>query len=475
MVNEKTQRYIYVISDLLTTALAWFTFNSIRFHDIIKVNQLYNLSFSEFLTIKNVWLGQLLYPLMMLGLYFLSGYYNKVFIKSRVEELTNTIVTAIIGTLLIYFIAIVDDPIPDRQSNYTLLLMLFLLMFAFVYLGRITITNRTNTRIARGQLRFNVLIVGTSKEATTLKRKLQDDVNMRSLAYNVVGYVATTTNSSTRALDLPVYQLSELPKICTELNISNLIMASKRNETHPTLELVYQLFPLNLPVLISPTLYELLTTKPKINRLIAEPLIDITHANMSESTANLKRAGDAVVSAITLILLLPIFVCIALAIKCSSKGKVIYSQERIGLRNRPFKIYKFRTMVNDAEVEGPSLSSANDPRITPVGRFLRKYRLDELPQFWNVLIGDMSIIGPRPERAFYINQIVDKAPYYMLLHQVRPGITSLGMVKHGYASNVNEMIDRLQYDLIYIENISLTVDLKILAYTVSTVLKGKGV
>ncbi len=132
-------------------------------------------------------------------------------------------------------------------------------------------------------------------------------------------------------------------------------------------------------------------------------------------------------------------------------------------------------MVNDAEVNGPALSTVNDARITRLGRFLRKYRLDELPQFWNVLKGDMSIVGPRPERAFYIRQILERAPYYMLIHQVRPGITSLGMVKHGYASTVEGMVERLQYDLIYIQNISLIADLKVMLYTVSTIFTGKGI
>lgn len=196
---------------------------------------------------------------------------------------------------------------------------------------------------------------------------------------------------------------------------------------------------------------------------------------MSESTRNLKRAGDIVVSALALIVLSPLFLALAIAIKRDSKGPVFYSQERVGLRKKPFRIHKFRTMKTDAEANGPTLSSANDRRITKVGRVLRKYRIDELPQFWNVLKGDMSIIGPRPERDFYIRQIMKQAPYYTLIHQVRPGITSLGMVKHGYASNVDEMIERLQYDLVYLENISLTVDLKIILYTISTVLNGRGV
>ena len=184
--------------------------------------------------------------------------------------------------------------------------------------------------------------------------------------------------------------------------------------------------------------------------------------------------GDIVVSALSLIVLSPVLAAIAIAVKCDSKGPAIYRQQRIGLHKKPFMINKFRTMRIDAEDCGPALSRHDDPRITPLGHFLRKYRLDELPQFWNVLIGDMSLVGPRPEREYYIRQIIARHPAYSLIHQVRPGITSWGMVKYGYASDVDQMLERLEYDLLYIENVSLGVDLKILFYTVSTVVTGKG-
>ena len=177
---------------------------------------------------------------------------------------------------------------------------------------------------------------------------------------------------------------------------------------------------------------------------------------------------------LSLILLLPVMSVVALAIKLDSKGPVFYHQERIGYRRRPFKIHKFRTMVAEAEPNGPQLSSENDMRITHIGRFLRKYRIDEIPQFWNVLKGEMAFVGPRPERAYYIEKIIRVAPYYTLLQQVRPGLTSWGMVKFGYATTVEEMVERSKYDLIYIGNMSLTVDVKILIYTIRTVLTGKG-
>ena len=166
---------------------------------------------------------------------------------------------------------------------------------------------------------------------------------------------------------------------------------------------------------------------------------------------------------------------LAIYIKKDSKGPVFYRQERIGYRHKPFILYKLRTMRQDAETEGPALSSENDTRITRIGHILRKYRFDELPQFWNVLKGDMSIVGPRPEREFFIRKIMEKAPYYTLLYQIRPGITSWGMVKFGYARNIDEMIKRLKFDILYLENMSMLVDMKIIIYTVKTVITGKGI
>jgi len=473
MNSEKQQRCLYVAGDFLMSALAWFVFNIIRFYDVVTPLQHYQ-SFTSFLSVKPVWLGQLLFPLMMTGIYYLSGYYNRMIMKSRVEELTGTIATAIVGTIIIYFIAIVDDPIADKASNYELLLMLATLMFSFVYAFRLTVTHITNRRVAHGKLRFNALIIGTSQSAVALREKLENEINVSSHGYRIVGYVEPDASQPLRKLDLPVYTLNDLAEQCHRLDVKCLIATSHRNGMQATLDTLNKLFTIDLPILISPTLFQLITSKPKITRLIGEPLIDITRANMSDSTANMKRVGDAVVSAVALLLLLPVFAIIALAIKHDSPGKVIYSQERIGLHKKPFKIFKFRTMKPDAEADGPALASADDNRVTNVGKFLRKYRLDELPQFWNVLKGEMSIIGPRPERAFYIRQIMEHAPYYILVHQVRPGITSLGMVKHGYASTIEGMIERLQYDLIYLENVSLTADLKILIYTVNTVLTGKG-
>ncbi|MEZ4929712.1 MAG: sugar transferase, partial [Chitinophagales bacterium] len=161
-------------------------------------------------------------------------------------------------------------------------------------------------------------------------------------------------------------------------------------------------------------------------------------------------------------------------IKVTDKGSIFYSQLRVGKGGEMFRMYKFRSMKEDAEPNGPALSADNDERITPLGKFMRKWRIDELPQFWNVLKGDMSLIGPRPERKYYIDLMSEKAPEVKHLQRVRPGLTSLGMVKFGYAQNVDEMIQRLKYDIIYIEKRSLGLDFKIFLYTLITLIRGRG-
>jgi exopolysaccharide biosynthesis polyprenyl glycosylphosphotransferase len=477
MITEKAQRIRYIAGDFIATSLAWFVFNIIRYFQVLTPQGLDTFSFAQYYRIRPVILGQIFFPMMMMGLYYLSGYYNRPLFRSRLDELLTTITTAIIGSIIIFFLALVDDPIPDKASNLELLGMLFVLLFGSVYIIRLSLTRYGLTKINSGSLTRPMVIIGINDESRRLRHKME---NNHGRGHKIVAYVdpnAETTDDSHTFDGLKVISLNDLHKLKEDLKLTALIVPEGIviGKTADFSEVLNLLYPLEIPILVSPNSLPIVSRFQKFGDIAGEPLVNICSTNMTDSTCNLKRMGDIIVSIAALILLSPLFLLLAILIKCDSKGPVFFRQERIGYHKKPFKIIKFRTMVNDAEINGPQLSSAGDVRITRIGHFMRKYRLDELPQFWNILCGEMSFVGPRPEREFYIKQILKKAPYYSLLHQVRPGLTSWGMVKHGYASTIDEMVERSRFDLIYLENISLIVDLKILLYTVNTVISGRGI
>lgn len=470
MINVKRQIKRYVLGDYLASNVAWFLFNIIRFH-FPGISA--GVSLKSYLLSSRVVEGQILFPLLMMGIYYLSGYYNQPFFKSRVQELIQTLGSVLVNTLLIFFIALINDVLRIRIDNYELLLSLYAVQFVCVYTMRSIITGNATAMIHRRKWKFNTLIIGCGNKAVKQMKELEEP--RLSLGYHIVGFIRIGNETPAQEIESRTFPFDKLPDLCREMKIQELIVAPEGNDSAELHNLINQLYPLNLPIKLGADEFNIISSRVRLTNIYGAPLIDMSNCAISDGEKNMKRLCDILISFVALIVLLPLFLILAILIKRDSDGPVFYKQERIGYRHRPFKIYKFRTMKANAEEGTPLLSEENDTRVTSVGRVLRKYRLDELPQFWNVLKGDMSLVGPRPEREYFIRQIVQRAPYYVLLHQIRPGITSWGMVKYGYARNVDEMIARLKYDILYLENMSLLVDLKIIIYTIKTVVTGKGV
>lgn len=473
MTAETRERTKCVIADLVAAILAILLFNICRYEWFIDDIGFNNLS--HFLSSPTILTGLILFPLMMTAIYYLSGAYYNVMMRSRLDELISTVLSNAIGSIIIYFTILIDDIVDDKASIYEMLGMLWLTLTLFVGSERMYLSSKLIQRVRDKKLGYNTLIIGVTQASINMVNKINS--SPKTIGFNIIGYVNPTADPPTAGdMGLPVYRLSDIENVIKENDVVHLIVMPHRDGIHATMNLINRLFPLGRSILISPVLLHVISGKSSFGNVSGEPLIDVSRPDISPSTASCKRAADLLVSSLALIILSPLLLGIAIAIRIKSPGgSILYRQQRVGFRKRHFNIIKFRTMRSDAEENGPALSSADDPRVTPIGRFLRKYRLDELPQFWNVIKGEMSIVGPRPEREYYVRQIVSRIPYYSLIHNVRPGITSWGMVKYGYATTVDQMVERLQYDLVYIENISFGVDMKIILYTVRTVFTGKGV
>jgi len=421
MTLRRKQQLWYVLADLLSSELVWLCFLGFRW--IVYDGRVEAVS-DVLIPAFSFWPPLLIYPLVCLLVYYLSGYYLRPFQKPLWREFLRTLISAMIISLLFFFIIIIDDVVVDYHRYWGSLGVLFSLQFVLSYIPRLTITLLSRRR---GILRS--VTVHSMAEAEGLRAGDQDEV------------------------------IIDLPKGYTDRQLY---------------ELIARLYPLSCEISMVPRVYDMLTGAARIGQIDRPSLIRITEFHMTDAELCIKRAFDIVSSALGLVVLSPLFGLIALQVKCSSKGPVFYSQERIGLYGLPFRIYKFRTMRNNAEEGQPQLTLDNDPRITKVGHWLRKYRLDELPQLWNILKGDMSIVGPRPERPYFIEQIMAEAPYYCLLYKVRPGLTSWGPIRVGYTDTMEKMIERLNADIVYVENMSLLLDMKILFFTAGVIIKGKG-
>lgn len=453
----------YILADIIICMFTWVCFYYLR-----TVIYSYN-----FVIPPGFYLGLLLYTLGYLSLHFLSGTYNSLYEKSRLAEIAKSISVIFIGCMVLLFFFILKNPQTNNYNYYLEFYSLLGPMLLCTLVIRMIFLNIAKRQLQEKKVFFNALLIGSGRKAAEFYDAF---INTKDQGgYRITGFYNTNGKSVELPASIKKYDSnSNLSSIIEEEKIEEVIIAVEKNERELLTVILQNLSDQEINIKITPDTVDIISGALQTNNVLGVPLIDIHSGLLPSWQQNIKRTVDLIASITGLVLLSPLLLYTIIRVAFSSKGPLFYTQERIGYKGRPFKMYKFRSMYTNAEPDGPQLSSDHDPRITGWGRVMRKWRLDELPQLWNILIGEMSLVGPRPERKFYIDQIVSRRPEYKYLFKVKPGLTSWGMVKFGYASSIDEMISRMPYDLLYVENVSLALDFKIMLYSIQIILAGKG-
>jgi exopolysaccharide biosynthesis polyprenyl glycosylphosphotransferase len=452
-----------VIIDYLFAALAWGVFFYLRKTQIEE---------QVFIADSKFYLGLTLVPVFWISIYFIQGTYHDIRRMFRLKMVNLTLVASFLGTIILFFTLLIDDDVKSYQYFYRSIFFLLGLHFFIAIVPRVIFNTLLIQFIRTNGHGFKTIIIGGNEKAVEIYNEL---IQQQQNTNYFIGYV--NVNGKDTLLDGVVPYLghaNNLEEIICRHETEEVILAVESSDHNRLKDIISRVDNGRIRIKLLPDMYAILSGSVEMTNIYGALLIEIIPDPMPFGQQQVKRLMDVVISLLAVVCLIPFYLFSALAVKLSSPGPIFFLQERVGINGKIFSIIKFRTMYINSEEKGPQLSSEGDLRITPIGRFMRKTRLDEFPQFVNVLLGQMSLVGPRPERQFYIDQIVQLEPQYIHLTKVRPGITSWGQVKYGYAENVEQMLQRMKFDLIYLKNRSLALDIKIMFYTVIIVVKAKG-
>ena len=463
--DKKTEKFLILITDFIAVNLAWLLFFYLRVQS----------GWFELIAQPNLLLSMIAVYFYWLIIFTIVGMYRTWFALSRFDELSTLFKASFVGVFILFFLILYDDYTTGVATSIRFYIFLYWGIFLFVVgAGRLFIRSLQRRLLVQGIGRRNALIIGFNSKSNEIHKSI---IKFRELGLDVVAYAAADEAELGKSYNniSVVDTIHNLELVIDKYFIKNVIISLGRHEEETILEVISRCEGKNVEIKIVPDLYDIISGQAKVSQLYAFPLIDVMPELMPEWEKKIKRLMDIILSFMLIIITSPATLIASLLIKLESKGPIFYKQERAGMNGKVFKIIKFRTMVVDAEKHsGPVWSTKDDPRITRVGKFMRKVRLDEIPQAINILRGDMSFVGPRPERPFFVEKLSHEIPLYKRRLKVRPGITGWAQVKHKYDETIDDVKVKLRYDLFYIENMSLRMDFKILFRTIFVVLFGKG-